>query len=213
MSGRRLTEEAKQFIRDNYLQLTTAEISKAIGYNSSTVCNFRKRDGLILPKSIIDERKNGTYIKKGSIPPNKGLKQSEYMTDVQIERSKQTRFKKGSIPPNQQPLGHITQHTRGYLKIKISMNNYPKNNYEFLTHYVWKQHYKEVPKGKIVAFKDPTIDKLNVDNYKIENLTLLSRKELMERNSIQNFPKEIRIISQLKGALKRQINKHERSKE
>lgn len=211
MSYKRMPEEVKQFIRDNYLSLTTSELSKATGFNPSSISNFRKREGLQLPEHIIQERKNGSYIKKGSIPPNKGKRQSEYMSKVQIERTKRTRFKAGSIPHNQQPIGHITQHSEGYLKIKIAMNNHPKSNYEYLSHYVWKKHNGEIPKGLIVAFKDKDIDKLDKDNYKIENLEVITRRENMLRNSIQNYPKEIRVITQLRGALKRQLNKNERS--
>lgn len=211
MSSKRMPEDVKQFIRDNFLVLTTSELSKATGFRPSSICNFRKREDLKLPEHIIQERKNGSYIKKGSTPPNKGKKQSEYLSTAQIERTKRTRFKEGSIPHNQQPIGHITQHSSGCLKIKISMNNYPKSNFEYLTHHTWKKHHENIPEGKIVAFKDPYIDKLNIENYTIENLTLLTRRENMLRNSIQNFPKPIRVITQLKGALKRQINKNERS--
>lgn len=207
-----MSEETKQFIRDNYLNLTTSELVKATGFHESSVLNFRRKEGLILPERIIQERKNGSYIKKGNTPPNKGKKQSEYMSEIQIERSKQTRFKSGQCPHNQAPIGYITQHSSGCLKIKIAMDNYPKSNFEYLTHHIWKKYNGPIPKNMIVAFKDLSTDKLKVENYTIENLTLLTRKENMLRNSIQNFPKPIRVITQLKGALKRQINKNERSK-
>ena len=77
MSNKRMPEEVKQFIRDNYLQFTTSELSKATGFNDSSIVNFRKREGLILPEHIIQERKNGSYFKKNRIPSNKGKKQSE----------------------------------------------------------------------------------------------------------------------------------------
>lgn len=38
---------------------------------------------------------------------------------------------------------------------------------------------------------------------------MLSNSELMSKNSMQRFPEELRQLIQLKGALKRQINKIE----
>jgi hypothetical protein len=41
----------------------------------------------------------------------------------------------------------------------------------------------------------------------IDNLALVSRRELCRRNSIQRYPEELRELMRLKGRVMRQINK------
>lgn len=70
-----------QFIKDNYLTMPVKTIAAAIGKKSDiTVRTRMKQLGLVIPKEIIDQRKKDSYFKKGSIPINKGKKQSEYMS-------------------------------------------------------------------------------------------------------------------------------------
>ncbi len=57
-----------------------------------------------------------------------------------------------------------------------------------------------------VAFKDG-----NKQNIALDNLELVSRADLMKRNSYHNYGKEIAQLVQLKGAVTRQINKRERN--
>lgn len=58
----------------------------------------------------------------------------------------------------------------------------------------------------MLAFKDG-----NQLNPEVENLNLISMKENMKRNSIHNYPEELKEIMMLKGYIKRQINKKQRN--
>jgi len=71
---------------------------------------------------------------------------------------------------------------------------------------MWEAQNGPVPRGHIVVFKDG-----NRENLVLDNFELVTRQELMRRNSYHTrYPREIGLVIQLKGALQRQINKRER---
>lgn len=55
-----------------------------------------------------------------------------------------------------------------------------------------------------MAFKDG-----NKQNCDISNLELVSRIEMMKRNTIHNLPSDLKELVQLKGRLNKQINKRD----
>lgn len=94
------TKKIDRQLKAEYLTVPVKTIALKVG-KSSTFVNTRLRQlGLVIPESIIAERKQATRIKQGDIPFNKGRKQIEYLTPETIERNKKTWFKKGSLPPN-----------------------------------------------------------------------------------------------------------------
>ncbi len=71
----------------------------------------------------------------------------------------------------------------------------------------WEAVNGPLPKGHALVFKDG-----NKQNTAVENLELLSRAELMRRNSYHtNYPKEVAQLVQLRGAITRQINKRSKA--
>jgi len=67
---------------------------------------------------------------------------------------------------------------------------------------VWKQHHGQYPPaGTAIVFVDG-----NKQNCDINNLKLLTRKELMQRNSIHNLPEQLKEVLALKRAIVRKIN-------
>lgn len=75
-------------------------------------------------------------------------------------------------------------------------------NWEFLHTALWRQHHGAIPRGHAVVFRNG--DKTDI---RIDNLELVTRTELMRRNSYHtNYPPEIRQCIQLRGALNRKIN-------
>ena len=71
----------------------------------------------------------------------------------------------------------------------------------------WKKKHGKYPKnGQAIIFIDG--NKLNCD---ISNLALITRQELMLKNSVHNLPAPLRQVIQLTGALRRRVN--ERSKQ
>lgn len=121
------------------------------------------------------------------------------MSKEKIEKCSKTRFKKGCIPPTARAVGHERVGLDGYVYVKVA-----SHRKMVLKHrYVWEQHNGPIPAGMAVVFKDG--NPLNCD---IGNLELISRKELMRRNSYHtNYPEEVQRLIQLKGAINRQLNK------
>jgi hypothetical protein len=78
-----------------------------------------------------------------------------------------------------------------------------EKGFQFVHILLWKQHNGEVPKGMFVVFKDR-----NKNNITIENLEVIDRVEHMRRNHVQNLPKELLEVVQIKKSLTRKINSY-----
>lgn len=116
--------------------------------------------------------------KKGHTPWSKGKKLGI--------RGNMTVFQKGHKPLNKKKIGTITVRTdpgnRKYAWIKVS-----ENKWEQLHRFVWKSVYGEIPPATNITFRDG-----NSLNCNIENLEALGHDDLMQRNSIMNYPEELR---------------------
>jgi hypothetical protein len=73
---------------------------------------------------------------------------------------------------------------------------------------MWEEVYGPVPPGHAVAFKDH--DKSHIV---LENLELISRNELMRRNTIHNYPPELKQTIRLARKLTRVIQERASGKE
>jgi hypothetical protein len=142
-------------------------------------------------------------IKAGSVPPNKGKKQTEYMSPGAIARTAATRFEKGHLPKN-------TLHDHA-VTIRVDSKG---NSYKWIRlglakwvpyhRYLWEQHNGPIPKGYTIQFKDGNT--LNCED--INNLYMISRSEQLktENSFYARYPEEVQQLIHLKGALNRQIN-------
>lgn len=138
---------------------------------------------------------------KGNTPWNKGVK------GVNYPGCKATQFKKGEHPHTWLPIGTELHSKEGYLLRKMSDTGVTRRDYVLVHRLLWVAHNGPIPAGHAVAFKDG--DKQHIT---LDNLELISRAELMRRNTIHNLPKELKEVLQLKGALNRRITCHERRK-
>ena len=115
---------------------------------------------------------------------------------------KEYRFKKGHLPHNTRNDWDIRiqqdKSGRKYKYIRVSLGKWM-----LLHRFNWEQSNGTIPKGMKILFKDG--DTMNCD---VSNLELVTAGQLMKRNSVHNYPKEIAQVVQLRGALNRQINKH-----
>lgn len=119
-------------------------------------------------------------------------------------RSAETQFKPGQKPHTWNPIGHERLTKEGYLQRKVADTGVTRRDYVAVHHLIWTESGREIPKGFALIFKDG-----NKENITLENLELINRADLMRRNSIHNYPKEIAQLCQLRGAISRQINKRE----
>jgi len=139
---------------------------------------------------------------KGHVPANKGHK----MSPEQYDKVKHTFFKKGHVSKNKVPVGTVrTRHNYKrntyYLWIKIA----EPGEWEMLHRHNWKKKNVPIPKGLNLVFKDG-----DQNNCEPENLELITRKEIMQRNTIHNYPEELKETIQALGRYKRKIKTHER---
>ena len=152
---------------------------------------------------------------RGHVPANKGLRRPGWGPG----RMKETQFKKGArvgvAARNWRPVGTILADSEGYLRIKLREARpgeaYGFGNprvWPFLHRHVWEQARGPIPPGHVVVLTNG-----NKADVRLENLQLITRRELMARNTVHNLPKPLAETIQLLGALTRQIRRKTRSHE
>lgn len=125
------------------------------------------------------------------------------------------RIKDGWFKPGQRS-GKAAQHhmpvgaereIEGYLWVKVAdVPNVPYTRNWIAVHILtWERANGPKPPGCAVVFRDG-----DRRNSALENLELITRAELLRRNWHDRVPKAIKQITQLRGAITRQINKRTR---
>lgn len=132
---------------------------------------------------------------KGATPFNKGKKGWQAGG-----RAAETQFKKGNKPHTWLPIGSERLSKAGYLQRKVTDTGYPPRDWKGVHIILWEEHHGPVPAGHAVVFMNR--DKTDIC---IENLELLSRGELMRRNTIHRYPPALKSVIRLAGKLKRTI--------
>lgn len=170
-----------------YSKAARMGLKKSAAYlESPAACRLRRGDNIGA----------ATRFKAGMTTWNKG---THYVAGG---RSAETRFKKGQKPHTWHPIGHERLSKEGYLQRKLTDTGYTPRDYVPVHHIVWRAAGKDIPAGFRLCFKNG--DKTDI---RVDNLELVSMSDLMRRNTIHNYPKEIAELVQLRGAITRQINK------
>lgn len=192
--------EKRQKLIVLYPNHTNLEIASMLGSTESAVSGMAFKLKLRKSAKFLFEHSSKSFFPKGHQPMNKGRKQTEYMSDVQIDKTKATRFKKGNIPGNHKSVGYERVNKDGYIEVKTA----EPNVFELKHRLIWAEHNGEIPPCCNIQFKDG--DRQNVC---IENLYIISRSEQMKtQNSMYaRYPEDVQYLIKLKGALNRQINK------
>ncbi len=176
-----LTLDQEQIIKDKYLLVPVKSLADEIGSTYGVIMRRLKKWGLEIPKDVVIRNKNLSYYQKGSIPGNKGRKQSEYMSKEAIEKTRASRFQKGHEPHNTKYNGHERITKEGYIEIRIK-----KGEYRLKHLYNWEQINGKLPKNHCLSCVDGNKQNTDPNNWKI-----ISRAENMYKNSIHAFPEEI----------------------
>lgn len=214
-SIRELSEKQVAGIVRDYPSAENRVLMERYGCSLRCLYNIANKYGVRKNKEVIaeisrrnrnrpDHPANRTTFKRGHTPFNKGRKIEEYTSSEAMERVKVSQFKPGNLP-------HNTKHDLCVTTRVDSKGNSYKwiriGNAKWVAYHrwVWEQNFGAIPEGMNVQFKDR-----NPMNCVPENLYLIGRAEQMrEENSfIAKYPKEVQDLIHLKGALKRQINKH-----
>ena len=105
------------------------------------------------------------------------------------------------------PVGSYRINGDGYLDRKYSdASGAPNKRWRAAHLLIWEAANGPLPKGSIVVFK-PGKQTTNPEDILLENVELITRQELMKRNTIYRFTPEIVSLCKLRGVLNRKINK------
>jgi len=196
-------------LRREYPHKPTAEVARLVGHTLSSTYQTAQRLGILKSEAYLASPASGRLdgvrgsshrFTKGNTAWNKGTHWKAG------GRSPETRFKPGQRPHTWRPIGSERVTDDGIRQRKITDTGYPPKDWKSIHVMMWETENGPVPPGHIVIFKDG-----NRENLVLDNFELVTRQELMRRNSYHTrYPKEIGLVIQLKGALQRQINKRER---
>jgi hypothetical protein len=199
---RRWSDSEIALLRERYPDEDTVELAKTLG---------RLPDRVIKKACLMGIGKSDAYQKaryekmraaglqkqfmKGAIPWNKGI---VYHAEG---RSVDHQFQPGHRPQNWLPIGSERM-TKGYLERKVTDTGDTSHDFRLVHHLVWEEAGRgAVPVNHALVFRDG-----NRRNTDLDNLELVSRDELMRRNSCHNYGPEIAQLCQLVGAINRKIN-------
>jgi len=158
--------------------------------------------GLKKSKAYVERINFETRFVKGGKSWNKGKKHPA------SGRSPETQFKKGARPHNWSPIGTESTIKGDYLTRKVTDTGVSNKDFVPVHHLVWIEHTRQqIPKDHALIFKDG-----NKRNFDIDNLELITRAELMRRNSIMALPPEISAQARIIGAFNRKLRRIERER-
>jgi len=190
------TPEARAELRRLYPLHDNTTIGKMLGCTEPAVLNQAHKLGLKKPAGWINIgcfHKNQTTWNAGK----KGWQAGG--------RSVATQFKPGNRTGRAQaiykPIGTERISKDGYLERKINDDMPLQRRWRAVHILLWEAEHGPLPPSHALIFKDG--DKTHID---IGNLLLITRADLMRRNTYHNYPKDIAELIQLRGALMRKIN-------
>jgi HNH endonuclease len=174
------TKKEDRFLTKNYLKIPEKRLAAMLGRSDVFVRTRLKRLKLKKPRSLVEKFIRDARIKPGNIPPNKGKRQTEYMSRAAINRTKATRFKKGGVPPNTLYDNAITirrdhpeRNGKPHKYIRISLSVWKE-----LQIYNWEKKHGPIPKGHILACKNGDTLDCHPSNWK-----LMTKADNARRNS------------------------------
>lgn len=212
---RRWTPGEDRVLRELYAITITSEIAQRLARPASSVY---KRAGLLgLSKSpeFFEPDSSGRMRKgrafrgvayrfpKGHVPANKGQRG--------FRASPATEFKPGQRGSKWLPIGSLRTSKEGYLQRKMTDTGYPPRDWVAVHRLVWIDAHGPIPEGHAVAFL-PGRFSAEASTITPDALELVSRAELMRRNTIHRMPKELVDLARLRGVLNRTIHDKEKAR-
>lgn len=193
------TPEEDQFIKDNYLELSSLKIAKELGRSKYGVLYRMKKLNLIVPEEVKKARiSHGLTHGHGW---NKGMKQEQFLSPETIKKSLKTRYQKGSVPHNTKSDGDLSIRSDGYVYIRTSVGKW-----ELFHRYLYRNYHQlEITTEDNIIFKDG-----NRRNFDISNLQIATDAEIMINNSIHNYPDELKSAIYALSSLNKKIRTYEK---
>ncbi|MEW6648174.1 MAG: HNH endonuclease signature motif containing protein [Pseudomonadota bacterium] len=209
------TPEEEALLRRDYADTLTERLAERLGIPMELV--YRKAYRLGLKKSAAfhagpesGRLKPGSTIGAGNRFQKRAKPWNAGMKGLHIG-GEETQFKPGHRPQTWVPVGTEVIDSDGYLKRKVrddAPKGQARHNWKYVHVILWEEHNGPVPKGHAVAFRNG-----NRADLRIENLELLSRRELMRRNTIHRYPPALKDAIRANGRLRKTIRRQEKHQE
>lgn len=204
-------------LRAKYPDTRTADLAAQLGLTASKVNGAAKRIGLKKSAAYLDSPaacrlRRGDNIgqasrfPKGHVPVNKGLRRPGWAPG----RMAETQFKprRPEEARNYKPIGSLRMSKDGYMERKVTDDRsvVSARRWVGVHRLVWEAAHGPIPQHHAVCFRAGQFT-ASPDEITPDRLELVHRKDLMRRNSLYNYPKEIQDVIKLRGAVSRRINK------
>lgn len=221
MTRRPWTDAEREEVRRRYPDEVTADIGRDINRSVGGIYDQANKMGL--KKSLAFMRrvhgcvltKAGEYSRfsAGLEPWNKGVPG----VTGHHPNTVRTQFKPGRKPEdarNYKPIGTLRICKDGYLERKVTDDQSiaPARRWVGVHRLVWEETNGPIPKGHAVVFR-PGKASTDVDAITIDAVELISRAELMRRNTRHNLPPELNALISTKARLTRLINERDKDNE
>lgn len=200
------TKQEESFLKACYPNTQAKALAECLGcslnciYSKAKLLGLRKSPAFLASlasgRLINGELGKKTRFRPGHVSHNKG--KSFYAGG----RSVNTQFKRGNTPHNTLPLGSERFAKDGYLQRKMTETGCPPRDWVAVHDLMWIEQHGPIPKGHIVVFRNKDRTDLRMDNFE-----LISRAELMRRNSINRYPAAVKEVIRLSGKLNRTIRR------
>lgn len=208
------TDAEISMLRIKYPDMRTADLAALLGRRITQVYNKAYLLGLSKSEAFLNSptsgrtngrQGSGTRFVKGHKTWNAGIKG----VCGTHENCRKTHFKKGRPPQearNYKPVGSFRINSDGYLEQKTTDDQSiaPARRWAAVHRLVWEVIHGSVPSRSIVVFK-PGCKSTILEEITIDVVELVSRAELMQRNTIHRYPPELKSTIRLVAKLKRTI--------
>lgn len=194
----------------------TRDVAKVLGRTASATAMRAAKLGLRKAAHHLESVRSGRFFRGQRRSPATEFKRGEAAWNkgtnfVAGGRSAETRWKAGRLPHNTLQIGSIRVSKDGYLEQKYAERpGNPSRRWRNFHVLVWEAAYGPVPEGHAVAFL-PGRRSVIASDITLDALELVSRRELMARNTVHQLPPELREVVHLRGTLVRQIRKRQKS--
>lgn len=208
--------EEDEIIRRLFPTNATHKVAALIDRTPSSVAQRAEVLGLSKDPEYLARdayRFNGQHVggvahrfKPGQEPPNKGLRRPGWAPG----RMAETQFRKGCMTGaaqhNYQPIGTLRVSKDGYLERKVTDDHPgPARRWVAVHRLVWEAANGPVPAGHVVVFL-PGRRTASESAITLDAVELVTRAELMRRNTRHRLPKELADLIALRASLTRKIN-------